>query len=388
MEEGSSTYETSSLESGYSSSYGTSDDNRDEDHPQVAAACFEQPTKQRIFSPLDPYQYISPTFYSFDERSYALMKFAIQSNTSTTLEALKEVDARGILNLKRWRKMKDNLCLEKNDNGIYYLCFNLPPKLKISYIEEWENIVQECHIVENGTRHLEIDDTFQKLKSIWCVDVRRQGIPTSYVKDLLNSCECARWTQGHKGRQLLGRKDSDLLLKYEKCVDISNVDQALVDIMIEHKVRLVMVRSSKTHGQCKTTFVYACHRGRNPRRQGTKKRIRRSKRCGCPFKVRVQQYSNTKNASIHLHPIHEGHIPGTREDLYHLPVHPKVIECCMEDLFDVGSPRHVAKMSLSKERLHFERSSPVDQVIYRFFMIQREISMMSYQIRSEGNIDS
>ena len=60
----------------------------------------------------------------------------------------------------------------------------------------------------------------------------------------------------------------------------------------------------------------------------------------------------------------------------------------MENLFDVGFAWHVARMSLSNERLHFERSSLVEQVTYRFFMIQRKISMMSYQIWCAGNFSS
>ncbi|KAI5062450.1 hypothetical protein GOP47_0022989 [Adiantum capillus-veneris] len=177
-------------------------------------------------------------------------------------------------------------------------------------------------------------------------------------------------------------------MKHERqSVDILCVEQALIEIMVQHKVRLVKVRRSSTSQNGSTTTVdYACHRGRTARISGTVKRLRRSKRCGCPFQVRVQYHRASKIAHISTYPTHEGHIPRSREYLYHLPVHPNVIECCMEDLFDVGTARHVANMSLSKEKLQYERSSAIDQAIYRFFMIQREISMMSYQIRNQGKI--
>ena len=88
--------------------------------------------------------------------------------------------------------------------------------------------------------------------------------------------------------------------------------------------------------------------------------------------------------TIGLHNVHEGHDPGTRADLYHLPVHPRVIECCMDDLFDVGTSRHVAKMSKSKEAFQLERASLLDRVIYRFFMIPKEVQMVAYHMRSHG----
>ena len=104
----------------------------------------------------------------------------------------------------------------------------------------------------------------------------------------------------------------------------------------------------------------------------------------CPFRVEVEYADGSDKVSISLHNVHEGHTPGTRSDLYHLPVHPEVIACCMADLFDVGTSRHVAKMSKSKEVFQLERASLLDRVIYRFFMIPKEVQMVAYQMRSQG----
>ena len=377
-----STFETSDS---YSSSDERSDDEIEEDFQEGNITCMEQQAMQTVFPSLDPFKYVSPTFYSFDAKSYDLMKSAIKDSSSMTLEALKEGDIQGILDLKRWRKMRDKLCLKSSTDGSSYLCLNFPPNLKISYIEEWESIVKECHI-KDGTIHSDIHDTIEKIKSIWSVDIRRQGIPIAYVRDLLNACECARWNKECNTFVSNGGKNNVVLLQHYKTIEVSQLHQTLTTIMVEYKVRLVMVRSKQNAGKSKYKVIYACHRGRQPRRRETPKRLRRSKRCGCPFQVAVQICHVTEQASIDWYPVHEGHLPGTRGDLYHLPIHPTVIECCMEDLFDVGCARHVAKMSLSKETLHFERSSPVHQLTYRFFMIQREISMMAYQIRSQGNI--
>ena len=105
---------------------------------------------------------------------------------------------------------------------------------------------------------------------------------------------------------------------------------------------------------------------------------RKSKRVGCPFQVVLDYTSKSDKVSIFVHGTHEGHVPGSRADLYHLPVHPNVIACCMEDLFDVGTNRHVARMSLSKEKSHQERALLLDRVIYRFFMIPREVQVVAF----------
>ena len=70
---------------------------------------------------------------------------------------------------------------------------------------------------------------------------------------------------------------------------------------------------------------------------------------------------------------HTGHDPTTPIEIYHLPVHPSVIDCCMDDLFDVGCVRHVSKMSMRKEKLHKDRVSELDRLIYRFFMLPKEV---------------
>ena len=45
---------------------------------------------------------------------------------------------------------------------------------------------------------------------------------------------------------------------------------------------------------------------------------------------------------------HNGHDPSAPHEVYHLKVHPNVIKCCMDDLFDIGCARHVARISMRK----------------------------------------
>ena len=68
-----------------------------------------------------------------------------------------------------------------------------------------------------------------------------------------------------------------------------------------------------------------------------------------------------------------GHNSLEQSEILHLLVHPTIIYCCMDDLFDVGCVRHLAKMSIRKEMMHKHKASPTDQVTHRFFMFPKEI---------------
>ena len=54
------------------------------------------------------------------------------------------------------------------------------------------------------------------------------------------------------------------------------------------------------------------------------------------FHVKVRQTEGEKQVKVMVYGPHNGHELGSREDLYHLPVHENVIQCCIKDLFDVG----------------------------------------------------
>ena len=60
--------------------------------------------------------------------------------------------------------------------------------------------------------------------------------------------------------------------------------------------------------------------------------------------MNVKHVEGIKLATIFVYGQHIGHTPRPRRDLYHLAMHPEFIACCMEDLFDVGCARHVAKL--------------------------------------------
>ncbi|MCO5601128.1 hypothetical protein L7F22_055247 [Adiantum nelumboides] len=253
--------------------------------------------------------------------------------------------------------------------------------------EDWEGIVKNAHEVSSLDVHRGVSATLDALKLEWCTDSHRHGIPIAYIKAYVDSCGCVSKPNRHVSKGSQNRFDLN-----KPCVTIpsikrDNVDDYLTNVMIEHKVCLVMARSSKKHTPLKVTVDYLCHRGSAPKRCGKEvKRSRTSKKCGCPFKIQLEYVEGSDDVHIIMKPFHEGHVAGSRSDLYHLPVHPHVIQCCIDDLFDVGSSRHVAQMSMSKERIHMMKASILDRTIFIFFMIPKEIAMLSYQVRIQDRV--
>ena len=346
---------------------------------------FECPKSNNL---VDASFYASKSFFAFDTVSYKLMEADLRGEITVTLEILKAHDVRGLLSLKRWKRMKDDMSVCSTMAGGLFLCLKSARSLKIACMEDWQYIVEAAHIDHENGMHKTEKETVNVIKREWCMDIRRHGIPMDYVKDCVLACGC----------QLISKEKPKVIMKPSSrmqskasseiiVTERSRVSQDLVKIMIQHHVRLVFLRSTKNSGPFEILEELICHRGGNVSRRGdNKRRLRKSKKCGCPFKI-VLQYANDSNKiNILLHAIHEGHVPGTRADLYYLPIHPRVIACCMDDLFDVGTCRHVARMSKSKESFHIQNASPLDRVVFRFFMIPKEVQMLSYQMRNQGSI--
>ncbi|MCO5564813.1 hypothetical protein L7F22_018481 [Adiantum nelumboides] len=334
---------------------------------------------------IDVTKHISSSYFAFDRDAYSLMITSLQEDTTMSLHALKMIDHRGMLDLKKWRKIKEVLCLREVENCSLCICLKADPSTRIACMEDWQDIVEGVHCMDGGSCHRDLANTLEALRSTWCIGVRHYGIPISFINDFVNSCGCIHQKKINVVTQC--SLDLNKLPSYIISTLKSNLDFQLEQLMFEHKVRLVMVRSAKRRQSSTLVIDYICHRGGKPKRCGSeKKRIRTSKKCGCPFKVQVQSSDDKDEVTIHIYPNHDGHVSGTKSDLYHLPIHPSVMECCAQDLFDIGSSRHVAQMSVSKEKYHLERAAMLDQTIFRFFMIPKEVQMLSYKKCIEGRI--
>ena len=83
----------------------------------------------------------------------------IEDGLVMDLTTLKNHDRRGNLNLKRWMRMKDDMCVLSTNNNIK--CLHVKDGLRLACIEDWEGIVLTCH----ARAHLTLKETIEKIKS-------------------------------------------------------------------------------------------------------------------------------------------------------------------------------------------------------------------------------
>lgn len=100
----------------------------------------------------------------------------IEDGKVMDLNTLKKHDIRGILDLKRWARMKDDLHIVVTDRDMRFIV--LKDGLRLACIEDWEGIVLACH----SSGHLGLEETSEKIKSTWCTNIRQHGIPLPYVR--------------------------------------------------------------------------------------------------------------------------------------------------------------------------------------------------------------
>ena len=106
-----------------------------------------QSNDQQCKDVLDPYLYVSPRYFSFDRETYRLMEIDLQWKLVITIEMIKSHDARGLIDLKRWKRLKENLCVlgstpTATQSGIR---LKSAPHLRVPCIEDWESIIYANH---------------------------------------------------------------------------------------------------------------------------------------------------------------------------------------------------------------------------------------------------
>ncbi|KAI5055441.1 hypothetical protein GOP47_0028962 [Adiantum capillus-veneris] len=197
---------------------------------------------------------------------------SIESGQTITISALKAHDKRGVLDLKKWARMRDSLHVMVDQGGSLRLVIG-NGKL-IACIEDWESIVSACH----SNDHLCLRATMASIACTWCTSIRQHGIPLAYVKEFLDLCVCAslpglgeleshdttstKNCPGLQDRQKSPGKDEGGVEEHTAPMDdIQNVINA---IAIKHKARLVEQQSSLSRG-----FIQlVCHRNGEARRKG------------------------------------------------------------------------------------------------------------------------
>lgn len=79
--------------------------------------------------------------------------------------------------------------------------------------------------------------------------MRKHGIPVSFIKDVVKSCEVCKSMQKHVDfdafPDLHNKNGKKILSKEVMVTNRCSVDGALANIMIKHKVRLIFVHSTQ-----------------------------------------------------------------------------------------------------------------------------------------------
>ena len=272
-------------------------------------------------------------YFAFNKACYQLMVGDILGIHKISLQALRDANDGVILDLRSWKRMKQGIVL-MGDEELY---LKDSPNVRIPFIEEWVEIVANAH-VKMG--HLSLKDTLQEIKKGWSIDTRYHGLSRVYVKACIDACGCQNI---QRATPVDMQHHTSSAPNEEFVVEESMLREVLDDIQVKYSTCL-----KKCYTNAKYLESYICHRGGESRR-GSKciRRCKTTKRCGCTFRVNVRRLIGDRNQlSISVYDQHSGHDPSAPHEVYHLKVHPNVIKCCMDDLFDIGCARHVARISI------------------------------------------
>ncbi|MCO5610344.1 hypothetical protein L7F22_064580 [Adiantum nelumboides] len=194
----------------------------------------------------------------------------LQSGVTTTLETLKSYDSKGMLDLKKWRRMKNTLNVGHGDDGVPCLHLKGNPTIRIARIEEWESIVKMAHSIE-GDKHQGINKTLDAIKSKWCFDAQRHGIPISYVKEFIDACGCKSSNKklgtSTRHQKVHSNKEPPFVIYMKN----SDLQMYLSSVTIDHKTRLIVARSFQKNGASRSTVVDYMSSGRYASKKGNQK---------------------------------------------------------------------------------------------------------------------
>ena len=317
--------------------------------------------------------FMPKSYFTFNKACYDLMVDDILGVRKITIDLLRHAKNGVVVDLRLWKSMKQRISL-MGDREIY---LKESPNLRIPYIEQWEDIVTNAHVKAS---HLGLKDTLDEIKKGWSVDARYHGLSKVYVKAYVDACGCQK-VQKAMPLDMLDHTSSAPSEKF--VVEESMLSVVLDDIQIKYSTCLKKCKTKNKYHE-----RYVCHRwGESKRGSKYIRRCKTTKRCGCTFYVDIKRsIGDRKQVSISVYAQHKGHDPGAPHEVYYLKVHPNVIHCCMEDLFDVGCARHVARISMRKAIIHKNKVTHVERVIFRFFMLTKEVQNIASKLNVKKSI--
>ena len=211
------------------------------------------------------------------------------------------------------------------------------------------------------------------------MNLRSHGLGISYVKAYIDACGCQKLkkTTPMEMENQVKRYVENRLVIEEYVVKDSMINDLLNQIQIKYNTLL-----KKSVNKMKHLIRYRCHRASTLIRKGKNIRGHQSlKQCGCIFHVDVKQRDIANQTNIIVYGQHTGHDPKSREDMFYLPVHENVLKTCMEDLWDVGCARDVAKMSFRKQDIQKAKVTQSEKICYRYFMLEKEVHNQASKLK-------
>ena len=286
-------------EDGYASPYSAT---INDDLDSSTSEDYESTSSEEEAEEVDPFMYCSARYIAFTRGMYDLMLKDLLGQVKVTFEILSTLARGAPLNLHAWRRMKSRLTL-MNENAIH---LKASPHLQITHVEKWREIVLASHC---GASHHSLTGTLTELKRNWSNDLRDYGIPSAYVKAVIDQCGC----------QVVSRlTPSDMegtsVVKYKKSrpievikIEAHRVDDTLIDVQLRYHTRF---RTGVTRGAHVTR--YNCHRAGVANKQySCTQRRKHSSRCGCIFHVDTRWNDEVDHGTMTLsiYRAHTNHVP-------------------------------------------------------------------------------
>lgn len=299
---------------------------------------------------IDPSPHMSSQFYTFNSDSHALMVRCILEGRPATPDEIRAATLPSVLAswravwkdrnedtayLTAWKRIQDKLHAHLDSTSSRgFLYFKTNPSQCVSHFDQWQDIVAEAHADPDLLRHLGLKETLDRIRQAWTVGAKFYGIPESFIRVCISSCQVCSSATGSSSSQSVGAaaagRSKRRRFEYTESFEVParEVPQRLQQLAYKHKVVLCIrqkyIRYKPFMAEVKD---YACHRAGEPSSAKKAKVLKRepyqSKRCGCSFRIRAIVpianynekdktfvYEEEGNAVFKLYAVHSGHEPG------------------------------------------------------------------------------
>ncbi|KAG6510080.1 uncharacterized protein LOC121974856 [Zingiber officinale] len=299
---------------------------------------------------IDPAPHISPQFYTFNRESHSLMVCCIMESRLATTDEIRAATPLSVLKswrsvwkdrnedtayLTAWKRIQDKLRANLDD-ALPALFFKNNPLQRVSYVDQWQEIVTTAHADPDLLRHLGLKETIDRIKQSWTVGAKFYGIPESFIRVCVSSCPICSSSSfsltppGSSSLLRSKRRRFEYTESFE--VPAKDVQRCLQQLAAKYTV-VLCIRQKYIRYKPFTAEVkdYACHRAGEPssatasvkKARALKREPYQSKRCGCGFRIRAIVpiinyndkdktfvYQEEGTAIFKLYAIHTGHEPG------------------------------------------------------------------------------